>query len=120
MASAELPTRRPLATATATGREVGAPRASTGAPHCPRRREPRACRRCVRDHALVLRSAEAGARVILGWPVLASGLRLGVGAGRQATRPVRMAVELGQRAGSRMAVASLDALLGSALAEVAT
>src|SRR3954451_23601096 len=91
--------------------QVGAPRASTGAPHCPRPRDPRGWRRCVRDHALALRPAEAGARMIVGWALLASGFRLGMGAGRQATRPVRVAVALGQRAGTRIVVVSLDALL---------
>jgi hypothetical protein len=45
--------------------------------------------------------------------------RLGLAVGREATRPVVMAVEVGQRLGARLALDALDALLASTFAEVA-
>ena len=52
--------------------------------------------------------------------LLTGGARLSVAVGRQAARPVADAVALGQRAGARLALDALDALLASTFAEVAT
>ena len=54
------------------------------------------------------------------WTVVAGGARLGVAVGRQATRPVAGVVAAGRRAGARLALDVLDAVLASPTTEVAT
>ncbi len=51
--------------------------------------------------------------------LFAGGLRLGVGIGRQAARPLTGTVAAGRRVGAGLALDALDALLASALAEEA-
>ena len=53
------------------------------------------------------------------WTLLTGSARLGVAVGRQAARPVVGVVAVGQRAGARLALDALDALLASTVAEVA-
>src|SRR5829696_1761952 len=54
------------------------------------------------------------------WTLLAGGARVGIVVGRQATRPMAFVVSAGQRAGARLALDAVDALLASTTADVAT
>jgi len=55
----------------------------------------------------------------IGSGLLRSGVQLGVDVGRVALRPAAGAVDLGRRAGARVTLDALDAVLASALAEAA-
>ena len=54
------------------------------------------------------------------WSLLSGGARMGKAVGREVTRPFAGVVAAGQRAGARLALDALDALLASTTAEVAT
>ena len=57
---------------------------------------------------------------MIGLQTLVEGsVRLGVGAGREALRPMAYAVTTGRRVSAQLVLDGLDALLGSALAEIA-